>query len=126
MIVRNREKEIKEASVVIGLFLLIISLVFDVKLCTYLGTGFIFIFVFLKKISNFIGSYWIRFSEILSKINNTILLSVLFYLVLTPLAFFSRIFNKDLLKIHDNNKTSISYYQDRNHCYTKADLENMW
>ena len=37
---------------------------------------------------------WLKFSELLGVVNSKIILSLMFYLVLTPVAFFYRLFNK--------------------------------
>jgi hypothetical protein len=45
--------------------------------------------------------------------------------LLTPIAWLYRLFNKDPLQLKKNfNKPS--YFISRNHTYTKADLEKMW
>jgi hypothetical protein len=60
---------------------------------------------------------------ILGNINGKILLSIVFFIFLTPIAFISKLFNKDGLQLKKTNK---SYYQDRNHQYSAKDFENTW
>ncbi len=67
---------------------------------------------------------WLRFAEILGRINSTILLSLIFFVFLTPLALLMRIFKKsDSLKL---KKVSGSAYDERNHTYTAKDLQSTW
>ena len=57
-------------------------------------------------------------------INSRIILSLVFYLFLTPIALISRIFTKDKFKLkHPGNK---SLWVTRNHLFTSKDLENPW
>jgi hypothetical protein len=68
---------------------------------------------------------WDKIALILGTINSKILLSVIFYVFLMPIALISRIFKKKdelILK----KKPEGSYYKVRNHCYNKKDLENVF
>jgi hypothetical protein len=80
--------------------------------------------IFLKSLAEVITGGWLRFSLILSGINNRIILTIIFYLLLTPIACMYRLFNKDPLGL--SQKESGSNFCERNHTYTKADLEKMW
>ncbi len=67
---------------------------------------------------------WSKIVEILGKINSTILLSLIFFIFLTPIAMLMRIFkNSDSLKV---KKVKGSLYDERNHKYIAKDLENIW
>jgi len=105
--------------------------------------GFLILFYFLKynflincaliisilglisnKLADLISSTWMKFAEIMGKIMNPVILSIVFFLFLTPLAFLMRIFKKiDALKL---NKISSTLYDERNHTYQAKDLENTW
>src|SRR6218665_3853868 len=83
----------------------------------------------LGVLSNFIAEkiawVWLKFAEILGRINSTILLSLIFFIFLTPIALLMRIFKKDdALKL--KKPTTASAYDERNHTYVKKDLENTW
>lgn len=66
---------------------------------------------------------WDKLAFVLGYINTKIILSVLFYLFLVPIAFISRLFSKDPMKL--KNSTD-SMFTERNHLYNPKDLENMW
>jgi saxitoxin biosynthesis operon SxtJ-like protein len=78
----------------------------------------------IKPLAEAATMWWLKFSAILSAMNNRILLTLLFYLVLTPIAIIYRLFNKDTLRLDMSD--SDSCYTERNHTYAKADLEKMW
>lgn len=81
--------------------------------------------VFSNFIAEKIAWVWLKFAEILGRVNSTILLSLIFFIFLTPIALLMRIFKKgDALKL--KKPTTASAYDERNHTYVKKDLENTW
>ena len=67
---------------------------------------------------------WDKIALILGTINSKILLSVIFYSFLVPIALISRIFKKDPLTL--KKKPEGSYYKDRNHEFIKEDFEQVF
>ena len=78
-------------------------------------------------ISPTLGSYivwfWNELAHMPGWINTRILLSIVFYVLLLPIAFIYRLTNKDSLQC---KKQRGSIFKERNHMYSKADLENIW
>ncbi|MFT5168133.1 MAG: hypothetical protein ACI8P3_003372 [Saprospiraceae bacterium] len=79
-----------------------------------------------KFLSKKIAWLWFKLAETLGRINGFILLSLLFYFLLTPLAWLMRRFKKDTLKLKKKSYPANSYYIDRNHDYSAKDIENPW
>src|SRR5687768_13470554 len=67
---------------------------------------------------------WMKFAFALGWVNSRILLSIIYFVFLLPIAWLSRLFTKDPLALK-NRKTS-TLFVTRNHLYTKKDLENIW
>lgn len=67
---------------------------------------------------------WDKIALVLGTINSKILLSVIFYAFLTPIALISRIFKKDDLIL--KKKQNGSYYKERNYTYSGDDLKNVF
>lgn len=67
---------------------------------------------------------WTKLALALGYINGIILLTLIFFLILCPVAFLYRFKNKDPLQL--KKKLSGSYFITRNHTYTAQDLEKMW
>jgi hypothetical protein len=67
---------------------------------------------------------WMKLAEGMGFVSSKILLSVIFFLVLFPVAMLSRIGRKDILIL--KKKNSGSYFKERNHTYTSKDLEQVW
>ena len=72
-----------------------------------------------------ITNAWAKFALVLGRINGNILLTFIFFVFLTPVAFLMRIFKKgDALKLKKQNAETV--YVSRDHTYTKSDLANIW
>lgn len=67
---------------------------------------------------------WFKLAEVLGWINSRILLSLIFYVFLFPIALLARAATKN--KMHLKKVKESSVYDTRNHKYTKNDLENIW
>ncbi len=78
-----------------------------------------------KKLASIIALGWLRFSTIVGIINTTIILSLMFYLILTPIAILYRLCCRNPLHVK-RTESDDSYFHFRNHVYNKRDLENIW
>jgi len=68
---------------------------------------------------------WMKFAAVLGAFNSRVILTLTFYLILTPLAFVFRIFNRPLVDHFRANKRQ-SYFEDLNKRYTPGDFEKSW
>lgn len=78
----------------------------------------------VKPVAQVVTCWWFRFSALLSAISNRVILTLVFFLILTPIALLYRLFNKDPL--HLKAGTADSFYTERNHTYSKVDMEKLW
>jgi hypothetical protein len=67
---------------------------------------------------------WYKIAEILGAINGRILLSLVFFVVLFPVAMFAKLGKKNPLALKREAKDSV--FVDRNHKYSAKDLEQVW
>lgn len=68
---------------------------------------------------------WMKLAEILGWINSRVLLSIVFFLFLTPIALAYRWLKKSTIQ-KKPNAHSESFYETIEHTFTKTDLEKMW
>ncbi len=110
--------------IVLGLLMLHLFLIKSI-IIIYVAIVLLVISIFSNYALLLIHKTWYKLAEILGKINGTILLSIIFYLLLTPIAFLSKIFaaknNSFLLE-----KNSTTSFNNRNHLHKKEDFEKMW
>lgn len=81
--------------------------------------------IFDSRITSAIACYWIKFSLLIAGINAKIILTALFYLVLTPMAFGYRLFNKELTD-HFYGKEKSSNFENKFSTYKKEDFTRQW
>jgi len=120
----SREKDL-ETLIVLGVAFLVLFFVFRVLLLAALAAGLLVVGLASRRLSSVIAAAWPRFAKLIGDFNSRVLLSIIFYVFLTPLAVLFRIFSKNAL-LMDKNENSESYYQNRNHDFAKRDFEKMW
>jgi hypothetical protein len=65
---------------------------------------------------------WHKLSHLLSKVTTSVLLGLIFFLIVTPVGCFRRIFRKDNLLLLQFRKSNKSVLYNRDHTYGKDDL----
>ena len=71
-----------------------------------LSITFLILGVVNSKLLSPLKDYWIKLGEILGKIIAPLVMSLVFFIILTPIGLILRIFGKDLLKLKKNKKSS--------------------
>jgi predicted membrane protein len=118
----NREKGL-ESAIVITLVLLVAGLRFNTKWPIVLAIVLLGLTFVSKKLTIAIGKGWFAFSHYFGLVMNYLVMFVLFFVVLTPLAFFQRLLGKN----HILKKTqSDSHFRMRQHLFASRDLERPW
>ena len=80
--------------------------------------------IFIPPAAKAIEWAWLKFALALGWVNSRILLSIIYFVFLMPIAWVARLFTKDPLALKAKNSGSL--YTTRNHQYKKEDLENIW
>jgi len=70
-----------------------------------------------------IAVVWLGFSDLLGTIVSKVLLSIVFFAVVTPIGFLRRVLGKDPLKLRAFKAGQDSVMLERNHVFVGADLE---
>jgi hypothetical protein len=113
-----------ETMAVFAVLFMILEVKFQRQVFAYLAVGFLLIALFVPILARIITLAWMKLSSVLARVNSLIILTLVFYLVLAPLAWLYRLFHHDPLGLLA--KETGSYYHERNHTYVSADLEKMW
>lgn len=102
--------------------LLVIAAIFDTEIPVYLAliAGLL---SFIPPVGNRMVWGWYKLAEGLGWFNSRVLLSLVYYLIVTPIALLFRLFGNDPLLLKDKKG---SMYNFREHTYTKEDIENPW
>lgn len=113
-----------ETIAVLAVFMLVLNLVLHQQVFICFALALLLTGLFVKPAAGVISKAWLKFAELLGAFNSKILLSLVFFLFLTPLALLFRLFTKNPLQIKNLQEKSL--YQERNHLYNRADFEKMW
>jgi hypothetical protein len=70
-----------------------------------------------------IAIVWLGLSDVMGAVMSRVLLSIVFFLVVTPIGILRRLFGKDALKLRAFKASGNSVMLERNHTFTGRDLE---
>ncbi len=101
----------------------VLQLLFHGKVFVTIALTVLILSAISEKAAVFIDKSWLWFGEKAGKVNAAILLFLVYYLILTPLAFLSRIGKKDPLQLKAPEKSNFILKHQR---YSAKDLENPW
>jgi hypothetical protein len=118
----KRQKEI-EAMLSLSTGFLLFDLVYDKQAFFVAALCFGLIGLVSNPLCRIIARIWYGFSDILGAIVPKLVLAVVFYLLLYPIACFSRLFVKDPLRLSRHLE---SYYYQRDITYGPTDFEKPW
>ena len=114
-----------EVIVMLSFFCLLLWMYFREDFFIYISLAFLFLGVFFKKGASIIAGGWLKFAGWLGYLNTRIILFIIFYLFLTPIALLHMVSKGDFLKIKED-KADKSIWKERNHIYQPKDLMKQW
>lgn len=120
------EAEKSKAQLVIVTGLVVFSFIFK-SAAVYLlyAAGIVGILcIFIPIAGDFIVKIWFKIAEGLGWFNSRVILSIVFYVFLWPIAMLYRLASKNPMGI--KRPAGNSVYVERNHTYAKKDMENIW
>ncbi len=83
--------------------------------------------LFIRPLAARLAKGWLAFGAALGRINTAVILTVIFVLVLTPIAWVQRRFKGDFLGLKRKvGGARVSYWVRREHLYAAKDFENLW
>jgi len=80
--------------------------------------------IFVPPAARAIEWAWLKIALALGWVNSRILLSIIYFLFLMPIAWISRMFTNDPLALKKDKRATL--FVERNHLYAGKDLENIW
>ncbi len=115
-----------ETMCVLALVSLLAGLWFGQPLLLYLAALLLLLTLVVKPAAAWLAGIWLRFAQVLGNFNAKVILTLIFYLILTPIAMVYRLWRGDALGIHRRRHNPHSHWHRREHTYAKADLEKAW
>jgi len=113
-----------ETMAVLAAFFLVLSIITGRPAYVWPALALLATGLFLKPLAEIIARGWLKFSEFIGGFSNKVILTLLFVVVLTPIALLYRLFTKNPLTIKRDGSAD-SYFHERNHTYSADDLNKM-
>jgi energy-coupling factor transporter transmembrane protein EcfT len=110
---------------VLAAFFLILNVISHRQSFVYAALGLLLVALFVKPLARIISRAWMKFAEVLGAFNSRLILTLVFYLFLTPLAMLYRLFNKNPMNLKTGPE-AVSLYVVRDHVYSGDDFDKMW
>lgn len=108
-----------ETLAVINIACLVCYFIFRKDLILKIQLLFSFFCLLLPIVLTWVHIVWVGFFSFIGKINAALLLSIVFFLFLTPIALLQKLFSNKKIAQKEGN------YFIRNHVFSKKDLERM-
>jgi hypothetical protein len=119
----NRDK-ISETMLTIVTGLIVLFYIFHSRYLLAAAAILGLVGIFSHTLSQWITWLWLKLAEGLGYVMPRVLLSLIFYLFLFPIAMIYRLTHHDGLQL--KRKTKGSYFVERKHRFTPADIRNPW
>ena len=121
----NVKDKTMETSLVITTGLLLLWFVYKIDWILFVSLMIGVLSLISSTFAGGITITWKKIADILGLVMPKVLLSIVFYLVLTPVALVSRLFTKDALSLKRKNKEE-SYWIEHVHLFEPEDFEKTW
>lgn len=121
---QNDNSNSYQSVAVICLAYVVISIWKQIDFLIYISIGLASISLIFKQFSDKVHFLWMKLALLLSHIFPPILLGIIFYLFLTPIAYISKLFNKNDSLMLKN--TGSSTFVERNKTFETIDFKNPW
>lgn len=113
----------KDTGMAMVLILLICGFIFDNLLYFKIAIPILIVNMTIPMIYKPVAFIWLKFSHLLGTFVSKILLSIIFFLVVTPIGLIRRMLGFDSLKLKRFKQSSTTAFEHRNYNFTKSDIE---
>jgi len=117
------KKQCLETAVVLSAIFLFFSLLQNNVTFGWLSFGLLIAALIIPKLFYPLAKVWFGLALLLGWFSSRILLSLLFFLLVTPIGLIRRLIGKDSLMLREFKKSKKSVFIERNHKFTADDLK---
>jgi hypothetical protein len=119
----NNNHQAKDTGLALVLILLIIEYIKRPNWLTVAAMTVLVLVMTWPSLFKPLARIWFGFSHILGGVVSKVLLTLVFFVVVTPIGLIRKVFGADPMKLSIWKKSTDSVLVDRNHSYTKEDIE---
>lgn len=95
----------------LSLAAIVLNLIFEVKWFLWLATGLLVISLKQNSLADLIARLWLKLSEHMGNFMSKIILSIMYFLLLTPIAMLYRLFNRDMKRYFFDRSTPSTFHK---------------
>ena len=118
----ERQKQL-ETCLVISTGLIVFWFIYGAKILLTIALVIGLIGVFVPALAKWVNWAWYKLADVMGFVMSKVLLSIVFFVFLFPVALLAKLFKKDTLQL---NKKPDTYWTERKHQYSAKDLEEVW
>jgi polyferredoxin len=111
---------------VVVLALFIFGLILEWDVLFYFGTALLGIALLSSSAADILADLWMKFARIIGTFNSKILLGIIFYGFLTPIAVCYRLIQGTSIQEINRDESGGTYFVERSKRFSKDDFENPW
>jgi hypothetical protein len=117
------KSKIYETSLVLTTGFLVVYLLTETTAFLYMAIFFGLIGIFVKPLAALFTKFWFWLADILNLVFSKLVLGILFYVILLPLALFYKAAGNDKLQLKENNN---SKWILRNQVFESSHFRKIW
>ena len=120
------KKQNIDFGIVLALVLLVTGLIFHIRILFGLTVVALLLTALLPVLFTPFAWCWFKFAVVVERFFSVIILSVIFYFVVTPVGLIRRLFAKDSMHLFDFKKGKNSVFMVKDKTYGKSDVEQQF
>ena len=120
----TKQIDVLRTLLVLSLAAIIFHLIFDVKWLLWLAVGFLVISLKQNPLADLIAKLWLKLSEYIGGFMSKVILSIIFFLLLTPIAMLYRLFNRDMKNYFFDRSSTSTFHKA--HVPERNSFEHPW
>jgi hypothetical protein len=102
----------------------VLYFILDVFELLYVAGGVAILLFAIPPLGNAFAKVWLKITQAIGHFNAVVLLTLIYFIVVTPMGLLQRLFGKDELTVKRKERSTLFF--ERNHSYTKEDLDKIW
>jgi len=114
----------KDSGLALTLINLVLALVISPLHFLPIGTVLLIVTMTAPRLFLPFAKFWFSFSNVLGNIVSRVFLTVLFFVMVTPVGLLRRALGKDSMQLKKWRESQASVFQVRNHLYEPRDLDH--
>jgi hypothetical protein len=124
--IKLSSKQIVETGIVFAIICMILGLRTGVRFYYFAAIAWLLLALLVPAILKPFAVAWFGLSKVLGWFSSRLLLGIIFYFLVTPVALMRKLLGKDMLQLNGFKKEKTSAFVKRNRLFSVGDLEKTY